>query len=106
MSIFSQAANFLIAAPTWAFAAVGLDAVIGIGFCLAVVKAGEAGMAKGSPQYPVLTWCADHGNAYAIHNTGWRCGVCGNYVACRDGELYGPLEQGRVDRRREDRRAV
>lgn len=106
MGIFSWATNFLRFAPAWGFAALGLDALIGIGFCLSVLKPGNARKAKVSPQYPVSTWCADHGHGYAIHNTGWRCGVCGNYVAGRDGELYGPPEQGRIDRRREDRHAA
>ena len=107
MSIFSKATEFFTAAPSWVLPVVGLVVVIGIGLRLAVVRAWKARKAKGSGhEHAVLSWCAAHGHAYAIHNTGWQCGVCGNYVARREGELYGRTEEGCVDRRREDRHAA
>ncbi|HEY8882747.1 MAG TPA: hypothetical protein VIM47_05050 [Dermatophilaceae bacterium] len=47
--------------------------------------------------------CASGGHKYAAHETGWRCLVCGNHVPRQEGELYGPAEDGRIDRRREPR---
>ena len=47
--------------------------------------------------------CASNGHAYRVHDTGWRCGTCGNHVARRDGELYGLVADGRTERRRETR---
>lgn len=47
--------------------------------------------------------CASGGHRYAVHETGWRCLTCGNHVPRQEGELYGPAEDGRVDRRREPR---
>ncbi|HEY8654039.1 MAG TPA: hypothetical protein VIL87_13270 [Dermatophilaceae bacterium] len=47
--------------------------------------------------------CASGGHKYAAHETGWRCVVCGNHVPRKEGELYGPAEDGRIDRRREPR---
>ena len=47
--------------------------------------------------------CVSGGHKYAAHETGWRCVVCGNHVPRQEGELYGPAEDGRVDRRREPR---
>ena len=47
--------------------------------------------------------CASGGHKYAAWETGWRCVVCGNHVPRQEGELYGPAEEGRIDRRREPR---
>lgn len=47
--------------------------------------------------------CASNGHAYRIHDTAWRCGMCGNHVARRDGELYGLVADGRTERRRQAR---
>jgi ribosomal protein S26 len=47
--------------------------------------------------------CIAGGHKYAAHETGWRCLTCGNHVPRQEGELYGPAEDGRVDRRREPR---
>jgi len=47
--------------------------------------------------------CISGGHKYAAHETGWRCITCGNHVPRQEGELYGPAEDGRVDRRREPR---
>lgn len=47
--------------------------------------------------------CSSGGHKYAVHETGWRCLVCGNHVPRKEGELYGPAEDGRIDRRREPR---
>jgi hypothetical protein len=47
--------------------------------------------------------CAGGGHTYRVHETGWRCAMCGNHVSRREGELYGLAEDGRVERRREPR---
>ena len=102
--MFSQATDLFAAVPMWVLPVVGVAAVIGIGCCAAVIRARKARTVKGSAhEHAVLSWCVTHGHAYVMHNTGWRCDVCGNHVARRDGELYGPIEEGGVDRRREDR---
>ena len=49
--------------------------------------------------------CASAGHAYGRFETGWRCGRCGNHVSRRDGEVYGLVEDGRLERRRERREA-
>lgn len=49
--------------------------------------------------------CAANGHTYRAYDTGWRCATCSNHVPRREGELYGPAEEGRIERRREDRRA-
>lgn len=51
----------------------------------------------------IPTECASNGHTYRAHESGWRCGVCGNHVPRRDGEVYGPAEEGRTERRRESR---
>lgn len=53
--------------------------------------------------HPIDQRCAGGGHTYRVHETGWRCAVCGNHVPRQEGELYGPAEDGRVDRRREPR---
>jgi len=104
MSFFTRAPSLLLAAPSWVVMAVAVAGVIGIGVRIAVIKARKAQVA---PQpHAVLTWCVAHGHAYQIHDTGWRCGACGNYVARREGEHYGRPEEGLIDRRRHDRLAA
>ena len=61
-------------------------------------KAPIAGYDRTAPQP-----CIAKGHTYRIDGTAWRCAVCGNHVPRVEGELYGPSEEGRVDRRREDR---
>jgi hypothetical protein len=53
--------------------------------------------------HPIDHTCALGGHAYRPFDTGYRCTRCGNFVASHEGELYGPAEQGRHDRRREPR---
>jgi hypothetical protein len=55
--------------------------------------------------YEVALNCRIGGHAYAPFDTGWRCATCGNYVSRREGELFGPAEEGRTERRRSDREA-
>ena len=76
---------------------------MGIGM-IAVRKARRVPMV--SHEHAVLAWCVAHGHAYQIHDTGWRCGACGNFVARRKGEHYGRPEEGFIDRRRQDRVAA
>ncbi|MEO6142455.1 MAG: hypothetical protein ABIP19_00595 [Dermatophilaceae bacterium] len=107
MSILSQATDVFMAALIWVLPVVGVVAVIGIALRIAVIRARKARKAKSAEhEHAVLTWCVAHGHAYAVHGSGLQCGVCGNYVARRDGELYGAPEEGRVDRRRVDRHAA
>lgn len=92
------------AAALWLGLAVAVAAVIGIVVRRAVIKSRRA---KGAlEKHAVLAWCAAHGHAYRINNTGWRCAACGNYVARREGERYGRPEEGCIDRRRKDRAAA
>jgi hypothetical protein len=59
--------------------------------------------APNAPVHPIDHTCALGGHAYKSFDTGYRCTRCGNFVTSREGELYGPAEQGRHDRRREAR---
>ena len=104
MSFWTRAPNLFLSAPFWVALAVAVAAVIGIRIRIAVIKARKA--QAGGREHPVLTWCVAHGHAYAIHNTGWQCGICGNYVARLEGQHYGRPEDGYIDRRREDRPAA
>ena len=104
MSFFTRAPSLFLTAPSWVVLAVAVAAVIAFVVGIAVRK---ARMVQGvSHEHAVLSWCAAHGHAYAIHDTGWRCGACGNYVARREGEHYGRPEEGLIERRRHDRVAA
>jgi sugar (pentulose or hexulose) kinase len=61
--------------------------------------------AKASPKqvYRIHQTCSSAGHAYVAFNAGWRCATCGNHVSRMEGELYGPAEDGRVERRRDPR---
>jgi hypothetical protein len=59
--------------------------------------------APNAPVHPIDHTCAIGGHAYKSFDTGYRCTRCGNFVSSREGELYGPAEKGRHDRRREPR---
>lgn len=104
MSFLTQATELFVAAAWWLGLAVAVAAVIAIVVRRAVITSRKAKAA--SKKHPVLDWCAAHGHAYQINHTGWRCGICGNYVARREGERYGRPEDGCIDRRREDRHAA
>ena len=103
MSFSTRALNLFLANPLWVVMAVAAAIVIGMSIRTAVVKTRKAPVAQ---EHAVLTWCAAHGHAYAIHDTGWRCGACGNHAPRREGERYGRREEGFVDRRRHDRLAA
>jgi len=104
MSFFTRAPSLFLTAPSWVVLAVAVAAVIAFVVGIAVHKARRV---QGvSHEHAVLSWCAAHGHAYAIHDTGWRCGACGNYVARREGEHYGRPEEGLIERRRHDRLAA
>jgi hypothetical protein len=104
MSLFAPAPSLFLAAPSWVVLAVAVAAVIAIVVGIVVRKARRVHVV--SHEHAVLSWCATHGHAYAIHDSGWRCGVCGNYVARREGEHYGRPEEGLIERRRQDRPAA
>ena len=81
-----------------AVAAVLLIALVAFIVVRARDKAPVAGYDRTAPQP-----CIANGHTYRIDGTAWRCAVCGNHVPRLEGELYGPSEEGRVERRREDR---
>lgn len=104
MSFFTRASSLFLAAPAWVVLSVAAAAVIAIVVGVAVLKARRVQVA---PQpHAVLSWCAAHGHAYQMHDTGWRCGACGNYVARAEGQRYGRPEEGFIERRRHDRLAA
>lgn len=74
----------------------------GIGTIVSVLKARERARRERNKR-TVATPCAASGHSYRIHETGWRCITCGNYVSRVDGEVYGPEKDGLRERRREPR---
>lgn len=74
----------------------------GIGTIVSVLKARERERRELNKR-TVATPCAASGHGYRIHETGWRCITCGNYVSLVDGEVYGPEKDGLRERRREPR---
>ena len=54
-------------------------------------------------EHPVDRDCAAIGHVYRFHGTGLRCARCGNHVARLDGEVYGRVEDGLIERRRAPR---
>ncbi len=101
----------------WASLAVIIAIAIGIGTFMAIgstrahdnpspPKTDDPANAPGTPYRPgheIDHICAIEGHTYQTFHTGWRCGRCGNYIARREGELYGPAEEGLLERRREPR---
>ena len=78
----------------------------GIGTIVSVLKARERARERARSELnkrTVATPCAASGHSYRIHETGWRCITCGNYVSRVDGEVYGPEKDGLRERRREPR---
>lgn len=86
----------------WSVLAAILVLVIGIAVAAAKARA-RAAAAVAREVHPVDRECAGLGHVYRFHGTGLRCLRCGNYVARGEGELYGRVEDGRIDRRREPR---
>jgi hypothetical protein len=84
----------------WALVVVVLAA--GIGTIVSVLKARERA-GRELNKRTVAEPCAASGHSYRIHETGWRCITCGNYVSRVDGEVYGPEKDGLRERRREPR---
>jgi len=84
--------------------AVAVVVLTGIAIIRSVAarKARAAALAA-QPVRRVDQECVAGGHKYAAHETGWRCLTCGNHVPRKEGELYGPAEDGRIDRRREPR---
>lgn len=74
----------------------------GIGTIVTVLKAREKARRELNKR-TVATPCAASGHSYRIHETGWRCTTCGNYVSRVDNEVYGPEKDGLRERRREPR---
>jgi hypothetical protein len=88
-------------ASYWVLLAVAGAVVVGV--VIGVVVRRSRPVPAAVQDHAVTTWCVAHGHAYRIHDTGWRCATCGNFVARHEGELYGLVEEGRVERRREAR---
>ncbi|HZW44193.1 MAG TPA: hypothetical protein VFF32_07370 [Dermatophilaceae bacterium] len=94
--------------PTILWALLTATAVMAIAIAIAFAittasrKARAAALAA-KPVRPIDQECAGVGHTYLVHETGWRCAVCGNHVSRQEGELYGLAEDGRIDRRREPR---
>jgi hypothetical protein len=91
-------------ATFWALLAVLVAAVIGILTFIAARKARRKTPSAGYDR-TVPKPCMANGHNYRTDGTAWRCATCGNHVPRHEGELYGPAEEGLVDRRREDRAA-
>lgn len=89
-------------ATFWALLAILVAAVIGIVAFIAV-RAGREKTPSAGYDRTVPKPCMANGHTYRIDGTAWRCATCGNHVPRHEGELYGPAEEGLVDRRREDR---
>lgn len=88
----------------WTLLAVILIAALGTVIFRAAGKARDkAAKAESGYDRTIDVACSSKGHVYKIHETGWRCATCGNFVARREGELYGPADEGRVERRREGR---
>lgn len=75
----------------------------GIAIRTVVARKARAEALRAKPTRRIDQECAAGGHRYAVHETGWRCVVCGNHVSREEGELYGLAEDGRVERRREPR---
>jgi hypothetical protein len=101
--------------PTMLWVLISLIVVVGIGIGIgkfvAVGKAraevprapNEAARALNEPVHVLPMPCRLNGHSYKEYDTGWRCATCGNHVPRRDGELYGLVEDGRHERRRQAR---
>jgi len=87
--------------PTlWTLLAVSLVVLIGI--AIAIRKTLDKAR-RSRYDRTVAQPCAANGHIYKPHDTGWRCATCGNYVSRREGEQFGPAEDGHIERRREGR---
>jgi hypothetical protein len=92
-----------VTATSWVVLVIAVVAVMGIALILVRMgrgKAASAGYDRTAPKP-----CIANGHTYRIDGTAWRCATCGNHVPRQEGEIYGPADEGRVDRRREDREA-
>ena len=88
----------------WSVVAAVIVVVVVIVVVAVRVRARARAAAVGAPRvHRVARECAALGHVYRFHGTGLRCVRCGNHVARVDGELYGRVEDGRIDRRREPR---
>jgi hypothetical protein len=86
----------------WAIVAVILIATLGFVIFRAARKA-EDKVAKDRLR-AVAKPCVANGHIYEkVDEAGWRCATCSHFVPLGDGDMYGPTEEGRVERRREDR---
>lgn len=86
-------------------AILAVAAAAGIGIAIAGRSAASKTRAKALDleTHPIDQRCASAGHAYVIHEAGWQCATCGNYVSRREGERYGLAKDGLQERRREPR---
>lgn len=90
--------------PTIVWTLLAVIVVVGIATFILVGKTrAKARHALSEHVRPINQECAVGGHAYQIFGTGYRCATCGNHVSSSEGELYGRVEDGRQERRREPR---
>ena len=90
--------------PTIVPTFIAVAVVVGIATLILVGRSrAKAGHALSEHVRPINQACAAGGHAYQKFGTGFRCATCGNHVSSAEGELYGRVEDGRQERRREPR---
>jgi cytochrome c-type biogenesis protein CcmH/NrfF len=90
--------------PTIVWTLLAVAVVVGIATLILVGRRrAKARKALSEHARPINEECAAGGHAYQTFGTGFRCATCGNHVSSAEGELYGRVEDGRQERRREPR---
>jgi hypothetical protein len=90
--------------PTIVWTLLVVAVVVGIATLILVGRMrAKARKALSEHARPINQECAAGGHAYQTFGTGYRCATCGNHVSSAEGELYGRVEDGRQERRREPR---
>lgn len=88
----------------WSALATIMVATVGVAVLMFRARATVHQPAAVTPGvHPVDRDCAAIGHVYRFHGTGLRCARCGNHVARLDGEVYGRVEDGLIERRRAPR---
>ena len=94
--------------PTARYTLMAVIAVVVAGILIGrtiMVRRARAAALRLQKVHVIDQECASSGHAYGLFETGWRCGRCGNHVSRQDGEIYGLVEDGKLERRRERREA-
>ena len=87
--------------PTIVWTLLVVAVVVGIATLILVGRTRAKALSEHAR--PINEECAAGGHAYQTFGTGYRCATCGNHVSSAEGELYGRVEDGRQERRREPR---